>query len=117
MYVMADTKKKVWYESEEIVVKYYESKWYTIIAKNYTIPGWEIDIVGEDNQNLIFVEVKTINAIDDIDGYITNKKIWLLNNAVQTYLMKNPSNKDISIDAVFVKWNQIVEIYQNITNS
>lgn len=114
---MSDTKKKLWYESEWIVAKYYESKWYVVVAKNYTIPWWEIDIVVENNQDLIFVEVKTINAIDDIDGYVTKKKIWLLDNTVQTYLMKNPSNKDISIDAVFVKWNQIVEIYQNITNN
>lgn len=114
---MSDTKKKLWYESEWIVANYYKSKWYNVVAKNYTIPGWEIDIIVEDNQNLIFVEVKTINAIDDIDGYVTKKKIWLLDNTVQTYLMKNPSNKDISIDAVFVKWNQIVEIYQNITNN
>ncbi len=114
---MSDIKKKIWYESEWIVAKYYESKWYVIVAKNYTIPWWEIDIVVENSQDLIFVEVKTINAIDDIDGYVTKKKIWLLDNTVQTYLMKNPSNKDISIDAVFVKWNQIVEIYQNITNN
>jgi len=114
---MSDIKKKLWYESEWIVAKYYESKWYVIVAKNYTIPWWEIDIIVENSQDLIFVEVKTINAIDDIDGYVTKKKIWLLDNTVQTYLMKNPSNKDISIDAVFVKWNQIVEIYQNITNN
>jgi putative endonuclease len=115
--MMSDIKKKLWYESEKIAAEYYKSKWYNIVAKNYTIPWWEIDIIVEDNQNLIFVEVKTINAIDDIDGYVTKKKIWFLNNAVQTYLMKNSTDKDISIDAVFVKWNQIVEIYQNITNN
>lgn len=114
---MSDTKKRIWYESEEIVASYYQSKGYDIITKNYTIPWWEIDIVVQDNNNLIFVEVKTINAIDDIDWYVTKKKIWLLNNTLQTYLVSNPTDKDISIDAVFVKWNQIVEIYQNITNN
>lgn len=114
---MSDIKKKLWYESEEIVAKYYQSKWYGIVAQNYTIPWWEIDIIVEDNCNLIFVEVKNINAIDDIDGYVTKKKIWLLDNTVQVYLMKNHSEKDISIDVVFVKWNQIVEIYENITNN
>lgn len=114
---MSDTKKKIWYESEEIVSKYYQSRWYNIITRNYTVPWWEIDIIVEDRENLIFVEVKTINVIDDIDWYVTKKKIWLLDSTVQKYLMKNPTNKDISIDAVFVKWNQIVEIYQNITNN
>ncbi len=114
---MLDNRKKLGYESESIVMDYYKSKWYDIIDKNYTIQWWEIDIIVEDKQNLIFVEVKTINIIDDIDWYITKKKIWLLDNAVQVYLMKNPTNKDVSIDAVFVRWNQIVEIYQNITNN
>lgn len=114
---MSDKRKQLGYEWEAVVVDYYKSKWYNIVAQNYTIPWWEIDIIVEDNQNLIFVEVKTINAIDDIDGYVTKKKIWFLSNVVQVYLMKNNTDKDVSIDAVFVKWNQIVEIYQNITNN
>lgn len=109
--------KKIGYEWEEIVSKYYISKWYTIVNRNFTIPWWEIDIIVENNQNLIFVEVKTINNIDDIDGYVSKKKINTLDKTVQTYLMKNPSDKEISIDAVFVKNNQVVEIYENITNN
>lgn len=109
--------KKIGYEWEEIVSKYYISKWYAIVNRNFTIPWWEIDIIVENNQNLIFVEVKTINNIDDIDGYVTKKKISILDKTVQTYLMKNPSGKEISIDAVFVKNNQVVEIYENITNN
>lgn len=115
--MMSDNRKKLGYASESIVVDYYKSKWYNIVAQNYTIPWWEIDVIVEDDQNLVFVEVKTINAIDDIDWYVTKKKIWLLDNVVQVYLMKNSTDKDISMDVVFVRWYEIVEIYQNITNN
>jgi len=109
--------KKIGYQSEKIVEWYYISKWYTVLAKNFTVPWWEIDIIVENDQNLVFIEVKTINTIDDIDGYVTKKKISILDRTVESYLIKNPSDKEISIDAAFVKNNQIVEIYENITNN
>jgi len=110
-------KKKIWRQSEDIVAKRYQDFWYKITARNYTIPWWEIDIVAENQNELVFIEVKTINHIDDIDGYVSKKKIWLLKNCVEHYLMRHPSNKEMVIDVVFVKDNIISEIYENVTNN
>ena len=110
-------KKNIWNKSENLVAQRYENSWYKIIARNYTIPWWEIDIVVENLSELIFIEVKTIDHIDDIDWYVSKRKIALLKNCIEHYLMRNPSDKEIRIDVVFVKNNLISEIYENITNN
>jgi len=46
------------YIGEEIARKYLESKWYSIIEMNYTIHGWEIDIIAKEKDITVFVEVR-----------------------------------------------------------
>jgi len=106
--------KRIWYQWENIVKEYYRKIWYTIITSNYTIRWWEIDIVCSKWKNLVFVEVKTIVYVEDIDGYITDKKLTTLEKTIQTYLRKHPRPWNIQCDIVFVKHNTVYEIYPAI---
>lgn len=106
--------KDKWYEWEEIVAKYYESKWYKINERNYTIRWWELDIVAENNDNIAFIEVKTVDHIDDLFDYISKKKIASIKKTMEYYLFGHPTKKDIQIDVVFVKNKNIIEIYENL---
>ncbi len=108
-------KKSKWYSWEDIAKNYYLSKWYSLLAQNYTIKWWEIDLIFETAENLIFVEVKVIDYIDDIFDYITKKKLKFLSKTIISYLSANPSFKDYSLDVVFIKNSDIFEVYENVS--
>lgn len=64
------------------------------------------------------IEVKTVNDIDELDNYITPKKIWFLQRTLENFL-QNIDEKRIDyirMDIVFVKNNKIWEIYEDVTN-
>lgn len=107
-------KKRIWYEGESLVADYYRQQWYTIRQLNYTIRGGEIDCIAEKDDRIVFIEVKVINHIDDLQSFITGKKLYYLNKTIQQYLVQHNIDKDPQLDVVFVKHKQIVEIFTNI---
>ena len=64
--------------------------------------------------NLIFVEVKVVNYMDNLHDYITPKKLIVLKHTIETYVWKYPTQRVVRIDVVFIKDKQIIEIYKNI---
>jgi Holliday junction resolvase-like predicted endonuclease len=76
-----------------------------------------LDIILTKGDSLFFVEVKVVDHIEDLDGYVTMKKIGFLQKAIDYYLMKHPSDQEIILDVAFVQNNHIIEIYENVTNS
>jgi putative endonuclease len=44
---------------ENVAIRYLESHGYNIIARNFTSRFGEIDIVARDNNEIVFIEVKT----------------------------------------------------------
>ena len=67
---------------------------------------------------LVVIEVKTVNDIDELDNYITSKKIWFLQRTLESYLQNIDESwiEYIRMDVVFVKNGQILEIYEDVTN-
>lgn len=110
--------RKIWYKNEELAKSHYIENGYELISKNYTIRWWEIDLLMRKWNELIAIEVKTVDAIDELDNYITPKKIWFLKKTLQSFLYENDANwvDTVRMDAVFVKDGKILEIYENITN-
>ena len=102
---MTSLLKQKGYQSESLVKEYYLKEGYHFLHANRTIPGGEIDLIFESDTELIFIEVKTVDYIDDLDNYITKSKLKAL------------STKDLRIDVVFLQQGEIIEIYENITNS
>jgi putative endonuclease len=52
-------KKELGAKGEEIAVRYLKSKGYRIVERNYRIRFGEIDIIAEQEDDLVFIEVKT----------------------------------------------------------
>jgi Holliday junction resolvase-like predicted endonuclease len=109
--------KEKWRIGEDIVAKHYESLWYFIKTRNYTFRGGELDIVASKWDNLVFVEVKVIDYIEDTFDYLTPKKLSFLKRAIEYYITDHPTRHEISLDVVFVQGNRIVETYHNVTNT
>ena len=110
--------KQIWYTNEELVKQYYINAGYEMIQKNYTIQWWEIDLIMKKWWELVIIEVKTVNNIDEFDNYITEKKIWFLQKTLEAFLRKADDKRieDIRMDVVFVKNGKIIEIFEDITN-
>lgn len=102
------------YAGEAIALCAYEARGYTLIKRNYTVPGGEIDLIVQDSQKIIFVEVKVVNAIDDIYDFLSQKKLQTLRKTIDIYLWKHSPHKDIQCDVVFVRAGKIFQVYEAI---
>ena len=77
---------------EDLAAKYLTGKGYDIVCRNYRTDGGEIDIIAEDEQHLVFVEVKTRSkhsirqALINV-AYTKQKRITL---AAQRYINQHP---------------------------
>jgi len=104
-------------EWENLVAQYYQNQWYLLIERKYTIKWWELDLIFQKNNILTFVEVKVVNHIDDLQDYVTPKKLWHVKHTIAYYLFNHPTDKEYILDVVFVRDNSIVDVYKNVTNS
>jgi len=112
-----DNKRKQWGIGEELAVWYYEERGYEILDTNYTIPGGELDVIAQKNGEIVFVEVKVVDYIDDLMWYIKPQKLKFLEKTIQDYMYKKNLDFDIRLDVAFVKNNSILEVFENVTNS
>ncbi len=102
---------------EELVVGYYEERGYEILETNYTIPGGELDVIAQKNGEIVFVEAKVVDHIDDLMWYIKPQKLKFLEKTIQDYMYKKNLDFDVRLDVAFVKNNSILEVFENVTNS
>lgn len=107
-------RKTIGNAGEWLVQEYYEKKWFQYKDKNFTIRWGEFDLVMEDEKNLVIVEVKVVNYMDNLHDYITPRKLATLQKTIQTYLWKYPTQKPVRLDIIFVKGSEIVEVYENV---
>ncbi len=101
---MSRYKKDLGDFGEKAAAKYLEDKGYKILEYNYSTRVGELDLIAETETHLIFIEVKTRSSLSF--GYpseaIDNKKLLHMKGTAEQYIMKNPTEKDISFDAVEV---------------
>ena len=111
-----NNKRQVWQKWEELALQYYVERWYEILDTNYTIKWWELDIIAQKDWKVVFVEVKVVDWVDEIMWYITPKKLKNLEHTIQVYLYRKNLKFFIRLDVVFIKNNQILEVFENVTN-
>lgn len=112
-----ENKRKQWSIGEELAVWYYEENGYEILDTNYTIPGGELDVIAQKNGEIVFVEVKVVDYVDDLMWYIKPQKLKFLEKTIQDYMYKKNLDFDVRLDVAFVKDNSILEVFENVTNS
>lgn len=79
---------------EEYTAQWLEAKGYGILAKNYHSRYGEIDIIAENDEYIVFVEVKTRQSgamVSALEAVTREKQRKILLTA-QTYLSKYPTD-------------------------
>jgi putative endonuclease len=77
---------------EERAARYLEKEGYRVLARNYRTPRGEIDIVAQNEERVVFVEVKNWRALDALalEQAIDGRKQNRIRRASQVFLMDHP---------------------------
>ncbi len=99
--------KQIGDTGEDYAVKYLKKNGYKIISRNYRKKYGEIDIIAEDEEYIVFVEVKTRHEnpmTQPVDAVGKHKQQCLIKTA-SAFLSENETDKFCRFDVceVFVK--------------
>lgn len=92
---------------EELAVKYFISKGYNILYKNWRYSHWEVDIIASCNNKIHFIEVKTrrTNTFGYPEQDVSKRKIRYLMSSAEEFLYRNPAWKLIQFDILSITLN------------
>jgi putative endonuclease len=79
-------------------------KGYRVLARNFTAPGGEIDLIAQRGQTLAFIEVKARPGMDQALVAITEQKRRRIGRAAAVWLRRNRWAASYALrgDAVFI---------------
>ncbi|MEI7621443.1 MAG: YraN family protein [Candidatus Moraniibacteriota bacterium] len=106
---------------EKAAAIYLKRLGYKILCTNFTNPAGrrlgEIDLITKNNEELVFVEVKTrknnFNQVILPEENITSQKLYKLKKIVSYYLQTNNLwNQTYRFDAVTVLYNENTKIFK-----
>ncbi len=100
-------RKKLGYLGEDMAKEFLENAGYTIICKNYTVRGGEIDIIAKDGDTLVFAEVKTRknDSFGKASEAVDSKKISHMCTAAKRFIYEHKEFKNS-----FVRFD-VLEVY------
>ncbi|MDP2669656.1 MAG: YraN family protein [bacterium] len=103
--------------AEELVAQYLAEQGMTVLDRNRTIRGGELDIVCTEKDTLVVVEVRSVDHIDDLHEYMTPQKMSHLFHTIEAYILAHNRQSLVRLDVVFVQQNSILEWYKDVTNT
>ncbi len=89
---------------ERLAIKYLRQNGYRVLEKNWATGRKEIDIIAEDDEFIIFIEVKTRMAdfqLHPRDAVSVPKQRNII-YAAQTYIQRNEIDKEARFDIITV---------------
>lgn len=98
------TNKETGQEGEKLAADHLKRKGYTILATNWRSLPYELDIIAQIGDEIVFVEVKTRRSTSH--GYpekaVTMKKAKNLFEAATIYLEENDLENEIRFDIISI---------------
>ena len=97
-------------EGEKLAVNFLSNKGFEIRERNYRYLKSEIDIIAQKGNILIIVEVRarSNDKIVAIADTITKKKIKLLVNGANQYIIENNLDVEVRFDVITILKNKYV---------
>ncbi len=101
--------KEIGLHGESIAARYLKRRLYRILARNYTVRPYELDIVAETPFTRVFVEVKTRSmAPSEASKYgtpsdaVDARKRYFVTRAARAYTALHPTHKKLRFDVIEV---------------
>ncbi|NLY25154.1 MAG: YraN family protein [Bacteroidales bacterium] len=103
---MAEHNELGW-KGEDAAVKFLASEGHRIIERNWTFRGYEVDIVTEHNEYIVFVEVKTRTSAEwgNPEDFVGKQRMRRMIAAANHYLIMHRVDKPARFDIVSILWN------------
>ena len=98
---------------EQAAANFMKAEGYKVLKRNWRMHRHEIDIVAEDEEYIIFVEVKTRTSRQwgNPEDFISKAKIRRIVEAADLYLQINDIEKPARFDIISAVWDgQVFEI-------
>ncbi len=109
---MSLTSKELGRLGEEVAIQHLKDKGYVIKELNYTFLKGEIDIIAIDNNEIVFVEVKSranLELGDPVEG-VTPSKVKQIKKVAEFYLYEK------NIDNVYCRFDVVTVLFLDIKN-
>ena len=89
---------------ETLAKKYLEQKGYNVLEINWRHKRWEIDLIAEKSQEIVFVEVKTRtgNFFGEPELAVTKTKQNFLGQAASEYMNQKRLGGDVRFDIISI---------------
>ena len=89
---------------ETLAKKHLEEKGYNVLEINWRYKRWEIDLIAEKNNEIVFVEVKTRtgNFFGEPELAVTKTKQNFLGQAASEYMKQKRLGGDVRFDIISV---------------
>lgn len=107
---------------EQAAVSYLKKSNYRILERNWTSGLYEIDIIAEKNNGLVFVEVRGRSEQNLQSGYhsVNKQKKQALYKAIKHYLRMHRSYLTYRFDIISISWSSTGKIlslnhYENVS--
>jgi putative endonuclease len=101
--------------AEASVARHYEDRGITICARNWRGMTGEIDLIGRQGDDVIFVEVKQSRSHDLAATHISRAQIGRIFATVDEFLAGEPKGllTDVRIDLALVDGQGRIEVVEN----
>lgn len=89
---------------EDLAVEFLKDKGHQIVERNWRLSGYEIDIISEDDEFIVFVEVKTRSSSQwgNPEQSIGKQRMRRMINGASHYLKLNNIDKPARFDIVAI---------------
>ncbi|MGC8501524.1 YraN family protein [Desulfurella sp.] len=97
---------------EQIAAKYLQQKGYSILVRNFSYRGGEIDIIAKKDFKIVFIEVKGRNSslFGNAKEAVNYKKQERIKEGAKLFMLKHNLNEnefEISFDVISIENNNI----------
>jgi len=96
--------REIGMEGEEIALKYLLENGYKLLQRNWHFGKYEVDLIVENDESLVFVEVKfrSTDYFGEPEIFVSNKQKLNLIRAANRYISKFEIDKEARFDIVSI---------------